>query len=66
MKPGVLSKGNPVKNSDVGVRGWQRGNVLDHPKSHLIGDHVIMFGYVFIVREGASNDINEIYFGGAW
>ncbi len=40
--------------------------MLDHPKSHLVGDHVTMFGNVLVVLEGAGNDLNEIGFGGAW
>ncbi len=65
-KPGVSSKGDPVKNGNVRVKGWQCGNVPDHPKSHLVGDHVATFGYVLIVLEGVSNDLDEIGFGGAW
>ncbi len=50
----------------MGVEGWQRCNVPDHPKSHLVGDHVAMFGYFCIVLEGASDDLDEVSFGGAW
>ncbi len=38
----------------------------DHPKSHLVSDHVTIFRYVLIVLEGASNDLDEIGFGRAW
>ncbi len=38
----------------------------DHQESHLIGDHVTTFGYVIVVLEGASNDLDEVSFGGPW
>ncbi len=40
--------------------------MLDHPKSHLISDHVAMVGYGFVVLEGKRDDVNEIGFDGAW
>ncbi len=40
--------------------------MFDHPESHLVGDHVTMFRYVFVVLEGVSDDVDEIGFGGAW
>ncbi len=49
MKPGVSSQRDPVKNGNVGVEGWQRFDMFDHPKSHLVGDHVTTFGHVLVV-----------------
>ncbi len=33
----------------------------DHPQGHLVGDHVALFGYFFVVA-----DFNKIGFGGTW
>ncbi len=65
-KPGVSSQGNPVKNGGMGVIGWQHFDVSDHPKGHFGGDHVTTFGYVLVVLEGSSDNLDEIGFGGAW
>ncbi len=65
-KSSVSSQGNPIKNGNVGVKVWQCFYMFDHPKSHLVGNHVVAFGNVFIVLEGASDDLNEVGFGGAW
>ncbi len=46
------------------VRGWQVGDVLDHPQGHLVGDYVASFGYFFVVAEAAGDDFNKIGFGG--
>ncbi len=48
------------------MEGWQRFDVFDHPKSHLVGDHVATFGYILVVPDGASDDLNEVGFGRAW
>ncbi len=40
--------------------------MLDHPKSHLVGDHISAFGNDFVVLKGVSDDHDEIGFGGVW
>ncbi len=40
--------------------------MFDHPQGHLVGDHVALFGYFFVVAEAAGNDFNKIGFGGLW
>ncbi len=65
-KSGVLSQGDPIENGSVGVEGWQHFDVFDNPKSHLVGDHVATFGYVLIVPEGTSDDLDEVGFGRTW
>ncbi len=34
--------------------------MLEHPQGHLVGDHVALFGYFFVVLEAAGDDFNEI------
>ncbi len=40
--------------------------MLDHPKCHLVGDHISVFGNVLVVPKGASDNHDETGFGRAW
>ncbi len=40
--------------------------MLDHPQSHLVGDHVAAFWYFLIVLKGTGNDLDKIGFCGVW
>ncbi len=65
-KASISTEDNLIKDRNKRMCGGRCGDVLGHPQSHFICDHITTFGNGFKVWKSAHYDVDKVGFAGAW